>query len=118
MASGFVAFAEELLQPFGRVARRRMFGGHGVYLNDLFVAIIWKDTLFLKATGDGAAACEAAGLKRFRPGARYALGFYAPPEEALENPDALRPWVETALLAARQKAAKSGPKTIRRQARE
>ena len=103
MAAGFDAFVEELLQPSGRVTGRRMFGGHGFYLDGAFVAIVWKDTLYLKAAGEGKTACEAACLKRFRPSAKtpgYSLGFYAPPEEALEDPDALRPWVEIARAAA------------------
>ena len=107
MATGFVAFVEELLQPFGGMTSRRMFGGHGIYLDGLFVAIVWKDTLYLKAAGDGKATCEAAGLRRFRPSSKtpsYSLGFYAPPEEALEDRDALRPWVEIALTAARETA--------------
>ena len=105
MAAGFAAFVEELLQPFGRVTSRRMFGGHGFYLDGGFVGIVWKDTLYLKAAGDGKAACEAAGLKRFRPSSKtpgYSLGFYAPPEDALEDPDALRPWVEIARAAVAQ----------------
>jgi DNA transformation protein len=109
VAAGFVAFVEEILEPFGRVSSRRMFGGHGVYLDGRFVAIVWKDTLYLKAAGDGKAACEAAGLRRFRPSSKtpsYTLGFYAPPDDALEDPDALRPWVEMALTAARETATR------------
>ncbi|MBM3532475.1 MAG: TfoX/Sxy family protein [Alphaproteobacteria bacterium] len=109
MAEGFAAFVEELLEPFGRVTCRRMFGGLGIYLGGRFVAIVWKDTLYLKASGNGKAACEAAGLKRFRPSSRtpgYSLGFYAPPDDALEDPDALRPWVEIALAAARSSPVK------------
>lgn len=115
MAAGFVAFVEELLQPFGGVTSRRMFGGHGIYLDGLFVAIVWKDTVYLKAAGAGKVACEAAGLKRFRPSSKtpgYSLGFYAPPEDALEDPDALRPWVEIALAAARETGR--SPKTRRK----
>src|SRR6185503_20542710 len=107
---GFIEFVSELLAPYGRVTSRRMFGGHGVYLDGLFVAIVAKDTLYLKATGDGKAACEAAGLKRFRPSSAepsYSLGFYAPPEDALEDPDALRPWVTIALTAARETGART-----------
>ncbi|MBM3547664.1 MAG: TfoX/Sxy family protein [Alphaproteobacteria bacterium] len=103
MAAGFAVFVEELLQPFGRVTSRRMFGGHGFYLDGSFVAIVWKDALYLKASGDGMATCEAAGLRRFRPSSKtpsYSLGFYAPPDNALEDPDALRPWVEIARSAA------------------
>jgi DNA transformation protein len=116
VAEGFVAFVEELLQPFGRVAVRRMFGGHGVYLDGFFVAIVARDTLYLKAAGAGREACEAAGLRRFRPSAAepsYSLGFYAPPEDALEDPDALRPWVEIALAAARAGKAEK-PRAPRR----
>ncbi len=111
MAAGFAAFVEELLQPFGRVTSRRMFGGHGYYLDGGFVGIVWKDTLYLKAAGDGKATCEAAGLKRFRPSSKtpgYSLGFYAPPEDALEDPDALRPWVEIARAAVTQTGSKKG----------
>jgi DNA transformation protein len=115
VADGFVAFVGELLEPFGRVTSRRMFGGHGIYLDGRFIAIVWKDTLYLKAAGDGKTACEAAGLKRFRPSSRtpsYSLGFFAPPDDALEDPDALRPWVEIALSAARTAAtAKAKPRT-------
>lgn len=115
MAAEFVAYVEELLQPFGGVTTRRMFGGHGVYLNGLFVAIVWKDALYLKAAGDGKAACEAADLRRFRPSSKtpgYSLGFFAPPEDALEDRDALRPWVEIALAAAR--GTSRTPKSRRR----
>ena len=118
MAAGFAAFVEELLQPFGRVTGRRMFGGHGFYLDGGFIAIVWKDTLYLKAAGEGKRTCEAAGLKRFRPSSKtpsYSLGFYAPPDDALEDPDALRPWVEIARAAARETGAKK-PKSRKKPA--
>jgi len=101
MSGGFVDWAEELLAPFGRVTTRRMFSAHGLYLDGLFVGIVWQDVLYLKATGDGQAACEAAGLVPFRPSPRARLRFYAPPSEAMDDPDAMRPWVELARTAAR-----------------
>jgi DNA transformation protein len=110
VSDGFVAFVEELLSPFGRVTTRRMFGGHGVYLDGLFVAIVAKDTLYLKATGEGKATAETVGLKRFQPSSAepsYSLGFYAPPEEALEDPETLKPWVEIARSAARESGTKA-----------
>jgi len=102
VAGGFVDWAEELLAPFGRVETRRMFSAHGLYLDGLFVGIVWQDVLYLKATGDGQAACEAAGLTAFRPSPRASLRFYAPPSEAMDDPDALRPWVEIARDSARR----------------
>ena len=36
----FREWLRELLEPVGRVSVRRMFGGHGVYIDGLFVAIV------------------------------------------------------------------------------
>lgn len=37
---GFIALLHELLEPLGAVSTRRMFGGHGVYCDGLFIAIV------------------------------------------------------------------------------
>ena len=42
---GFVEFLRELLEPLGRVVMRRMFGGHGVYIDALFIAIVIEGRL-------------------------------------------------------------------------
>ena len=36
----FVDLCRELLSPAGAVRAKRMFGGHGLYVDDLFVAIV------------------------------------------------------------------------------
>jgi TfoX/Sxy family transcriptional regulator of competence genes len=45
----FAAFCAELLSGAGDVRSKRMFGGYGLYVDDLFVAIFVADTLYLKA---------------------------------------------------------------------
>jgi DNA transformation protein len=45
----FTAHCLELLAPAGRARARRMFGGHGLYVDDLFVALVLGDNLYLKA---------------------------------------------------------------------
>ncbi len=37
---GFLAFLQELLEPMGRIALRPMSGGHGVYCDEVFIAIV------------------------------------------------------------------------------
>jgi DNA transformation protein len=39
-ANDFVEHCLELLQPLGQPRAKRMFGGYGLYLDDLFIAII------------------------------------------------------------------------------
>ena len=44
----FVDYLLELARPVGRGDRRTMFGGHGLYLEGIIVAIVIDDTLYLK----------------------------------------------------------------------
>lgn len=111
--AGFVAHCLELLAPLGDARSHRMFGGHGLYVDDLFVAIIAGDRLFLKAGADTAARFEAAGGEPFsyeRSGRRASLGFWTVPAEAMESPDAMRPWARLALQAALAARAAAPPK--------
>lgn len=102
----YLGFIRELLAPWGPIRTRRMFGGAGVYAGELFVAVVVDDTLYLKADDHNRAAFESQGLEPFRyqrkDGHWSTMGFYPPPAEALEDPDALVPWVEDAIAAARR----------------
>ena len=49
---GFVEHCLELLSPLGAVRARRMFGGHGLYLDELFVALIAGERLYLKVDSE------------------------------------------------------------------
>lgn len=102
----------ELLSPLGAVRARRMFGGQGLYLEELFIAILQDEQLFLKADAENRARFEAAGCEPFRyqrQGEWAQLGFYRPPEEALDSPALMQPWARLALEAAlRARAAKAG----------
>lgn len=98
----------ELLAPLGRVRARRMFGGHGLYVDDLFVAILGEQVLYLKVNDETAPRFEAAGGKpftyTFKDGRVGRLAFYTPPAEALESPALMQPWGRLAVQAALQAA--------------
>lgn len=106
----------ELLSATGAARARRMFGGHGVYVDDLFVGIVAAERLYLKADESGRARFEAAGCEPFafdtRGGRRTVLGFWSAPPEALESPALMQPWARLALQAAL--AARAAP--VRRRA--
>lgn len=107
----FANYCAELLSPAGPVRVRRMFGGHGLYVGDVFVAIVAGERLYLKADDASRARFEAVGCSPFTYSAKgrrnTALGFYTVPDEAMESPALMRPWARLALEAAlRARAAK------------
>lgn len=62
----FTRHCAELLTPLGAVRARRMFGGQGLYVDELFVAIIAGEQLYLKTDGESRSRFEAAGCEPFR----------------------------------------------------
>lgn len=109
MSDGFIDYVMELLGPFGTVGARRMFGGHGVFLDGLMFAIVSEDTLYLKADEMNRIEFEQAGCEIFgytRKGKRATLGFYRAPEDAMESPELMLPWARSAYAAALRTNAK------------
>lgn len=94
----------ELLSPLGAVQAKRMFGGHGLYVDGLFIALVAFGRLFLKADATTAAHFDAAGCPFFEYSARgqtrRSMNYRAVPAEALDGPDAMAPWGRLALQAA------------------
>lgn len=99
--------ARALLVP---VRTRWMFGGHGFYGDDLFIAVLVQGVFYLKTSADTRAAFEDEGLRPWlylREGRPVSMGFHPVPEAALDDAEALRPWarlaMQAALAAARRK---------------
>jgi DNA transformation protein len=102
-----VAHCCELLAPLGAVRTRRMFGGHGFYVDDVFIALISAERLYLKADEVTRATFEAAGCTPFtfekaRGGSveSVATSYFSAPEDAMESPPLMQPWARLALAAA------------------
>lgn len=108
VSAEYLAYIRELLGGYEPLRVRRMFGGAGVYAGDIFFAILVDDTLYLKADGANRPDFERLGLESFRysrrDGRTATMGYYPPPAAALDDAEALRPWVEGALAAARRAA--------------
>jgi DNA transformation protein and related proteins len=107
----FVSHCLELLAPLGGVRARRMFGGHGLYVDEVFVALIADERLYLKTDDATRPAFERAGCQPFaysrRDRSAVTLGYWTAPEEALDSARAMEPWARLALAAAlRSLAAK------------
>ena len=107
----YIAYLRELMRDAGiATTSRAMFGGHGLYVDGLFFAIVDDDVLYLKVDDETRAAFEALDCTPFefmtKEGVKQAMGYLRAPDEALERPDAMRSWARGALGAAMRAAAK------------
>jgi DNA transformation protein and related proteins len=99
----YIAHCLELLAAVGTPRARRMFGGHGLYIDDCFVAIVADERLYLKVDDQTRAAFEGAGGRPFvytGKGTPMTLSYCSPPDEALDSPALMAPWARLALAAA------------------
>jgi DNA transformation protein len=99
----FVSHCVELLAPLGAVRARRMFGGWGLYLDEVFLAIIAFERLYLKANVNTQAQFEQAQCEPFvfeAKGKAMTMGYWTAPAEALDSPALMEPWARLALQAA------------------
>ena len=100
----------ELLGTVGSARARRMFGGVGLYVDNLFVALIFAERLYLKADAQTRERFEAAGGQPFvydAKGKAMSMAYFTAPEDAMESPAQMQPWARLALEAAlRARAAK------------
>ena len=93
----------ELLGPLGAVRAKRMFGGWGLYADDVFIAVIARDRLYLKAGAENKPTFEAAGCEPFVYDAKtgsVAMSYWSAPPDAMDSPALMTPWARGALQAA------------------
>jgi len=93
----------ELLEPFGPLTARKMFGGWGVYAGGPMVAIVIDGELLLKTDPATRAVFEQAGCRPFvyrARGREVPMSYWSVPEAALDSAEAMQPWARLALEAA------------------
>ncbi len=120
--SSFVAFVLELFAPLGRVSGRRMFSGHGLFLDGTMFGLVFQEELYLKVDAQSLPQFEASGLPPFtyaRQGRVVSLSFHRAPDSVLDEPDQALHWGRLALAAAARTQAgkplrpRSGSKTLK-----
>lgn len=115
-------FVLEQLERVAPVRARRMFGGVGLYRDDLFFAVLDDDRMYFKVDDTNRPDYEALGQRPFDPfkDGVHLLQYYEVPPDVVEDPDELCLWMDKALEVARRKkadgkgqTAKSGTKPRR-----
>lgn len=95
---------EDLFRPFGSVAIKRMFGGHGIYADGLMFALEANGEVFLKVDAQSLPLFEAEGLPPFayetKQGQHHSMSYRLLPAAAYDDEDVLKHWAKLALDAA------------------
>ena len=113
VSEAFVEHVRELLADLGRIRIKRMFGGAGVYRDDLIFGLVADETLWVKTDATTRPEWAAAGSEPFaftyKDGRRETTSYWRLPAAALEDPEEARRWarlgLEAALRAKRPKKA-------------
>ena len=89
------------LASLGDVEARRMFGGTGLYLDEVMFAIVYDGRVYLKVDEESRADFVAAGSAPFQPRPTQTLAsYYEIPEDVLDDAEKLRDWAARAARAA------------------
>ena len=102
--SSFVDEVVDRLQLTGPASARRMFGGYGIFQNDLMFALIADNELYLKADKLSSHFFTDNDLPAFTyskaNGKEYKMSYFQAPESFFEDNDETVLWANRALDAA------------------
>ncbi|MCR6474812.1 TfoX/Sxy family protein [Variovorax sp. ZS18.2.2] len=101
--SDFVQSLHEVFERLGRIQTRRMFGGHGVWHEGRMIALVAKDTLYLKSDAGSAEHFERLNLPPFtyvRQGKEMPMSYRLAPADLFEDREDAALWGRRAYEAA------------------
>lgn len=92
----FIDFVLEMLEPLGTPSSRHMFGGVGIYIDSMIIALIDDDQIYFKVDDVSRPEFEAEGLSPFeykkKDGNVGVMSYYAAPDACLDDADEMRHW--------------------------
>ena len=122
VSKDFADYCCELLSGVGAPVAKRMFGGWGISVDGVTIAVIAdlgklggsNQKLYLKVDEVTKQRFEAEGGQRFemtsKDGKLMGMNYYTTPDDTLESPDAMLPWARLALSCALEAKVKAGTK--------
>ena len=93
----------EVFERFGRIAVRRMFGGHGVFHEDRMIGLVVRETLYLKVDAQSAPHFDALNAPAFsyeRQGRTMQMSYREAPADLFDDRDLAALWGRRAWEAA------------------
>lgn len=125
ISKDFADYCCELLSGVGTPTPKRMFGGWGISVDGVTIAVIAdltklggaNEKLYLKVDEVTKTQFEAAGGKRFemesKDGKTMRMNYFTTPDETMESADDMLPWARMALNVALDAKAKAKPKAAK-----
>ena len=97
----YAEYVLEQISMSGAIRHRKMFGGIGIYIDDIFCAIIGSSNRFYLRVGpDNVDDFKSEGMQKFAGGKGAGMPYYEVPEHILEDPTSLAEWSRKARDAA------------------
>ena len=92
------SFRDFVAEQLGEdVEIRPMFGGYGLYRNEVFFGIVFKSRLYFRTGPLTRKDYVARGMKPFKPNARMtSKTYFEVPADVLEDRETLRGWADKA----------------------
>lgn len=108
-AKEFCGYIVDLMQALGPATAKSMFGGYGIFLDDLMFGLVAGSALYLKADEQSREEFTSRGLAPFTYRKKYRdvqLSYYLAPDEALDDCAEMAVWAGRAYQAAVRTAKK------------
>jgi DNA transformation protein len=105
VSADFLAYVLEQLTGLGNVSSRRMFGGVGLYRDELFFGLIAEDTLYLRVDDLNRGDYTTRGATPFRPypdRPQLSMSYYEAPADVLEDARQLAEWARRSVAVAQR----------------
>ena len=103
----------ELFVEFGPVDVRRMFGGQGVFVDGVMIALVSRGEIFLKADTETIPSFEREGQRPFtyatKNGEQKLTSYWRMPERLYDDTEELARWARDSFAVAQR--ARARPKT-------
>ena len=103
--SEFSRYLQDQFREFDGVDIRRMFGGSGLYRDDVMFGLVASDVLYLRTDDRNRGDFEVRGMKPFTYLHKNNKGpvempYSEIPDDVLDDPDILAEWAQKAFVAA------------------
>ena len=104
LSAEYAVFVEELFAAAFPIRIKRMFGGAGIFWDEVMIGLISDERIYLKADASTKADFEAEGSRPFvftqKSGDIVAMSYLELPERLYDEPDEMRNWALSARAVA------------------
>jgi DNA transformation protein and related proteins len=94
---------QDLFQDFGSIRIRNMFGGQGIYRDEVMFALVSDGEIYLKVDEASRPAFAEAGSRPFvyeKDGRAVEMSYWLMPEAGFDDPGEAARWARLGLAAA------------------